>query len=149
MKKFLSTTLGGLAVACVALQTVPTMAANDDACSGPGKAGFCVFGSLYDKDYCQTSNNKEPQCHVKFECTVGSDATHVNFANHNVLITGFGIGTGKLTLAGAELKELQKYYYDVVNDFSHNQGDPKTVTFDSDGTISCRIVGQAPGAYGR
>lgn len=126
MRKVLMTTIAS--VALVAL-SAPVLA-GIDYCSD----NSCWFWTL----------TKKPSKKLYFHCKVADNVSHVEFENHNILISGFTTGSGPragtLSLDGrAEVSKLYTYYFQVMDDPTRGRFDPKTVVFKADGRISCDI----------
>jgi len=123
MKKIILTTLILGASLTAAAQIVPSN------CVSTGRTGVCFFPI--------NQGNKDQI--AEFYCTTDTDVTQVNFANHNVLISGFN-ADGTLTFGQSgkyPVTTLNKVYFEVKNDLNHD-GTPKTVTFKAQGgKIEC------------
>jgi len=106
-----------------------------------------AFASI---DYCTDHScwfwtlTKSPNKTLYFHCKVADGVTHIEFENHNVLVSGFVTGTGPkagtLTLDGREeVAKLYTSYFEVKDDPNRNRFDPKTVVFKADGKVKCDL----------
>ena len=131
MKKVLAISLGILLFSGSSLaqqQPVPSK------CGGEGNYAWCTFDALQNQPF---------QTYSYFYCTVDpKTVSTVTMVNSNVLISGFnGDGTLNFGENGAyPVSLLNSLYFEVLNDPSHSQSDPKQVLIETSGIPGNNIV---------